>query len=96
MPTSFFTDAELICFNHDVITIIINIENQHQRADINSIHKRIMKIRDFHVSKEFLNIRREDPLDNRRIRNNSFSHVETPSPEYSLQTPNFHSPKSHH
>ena len=64
MATSLFTDAELICFNHD-IEIIRKIKNQHQRADINSIHKKIIKIPDYHnVSKEFLNIRIENLLKN--------------------------------
>ena len=59
-----FTEAELICFNHD-IEIIRKIKNQHQRADINSIHKKIIKIPDYHnVSKEFLNIRIENLLKN--------------------------------
>ena len=88
-------------------------KNQHQRACINSIHKKIIKIADYHdVSKEFLNIRIENLLKNGRIRNKpnrgnpsftlndvtieilthddsySVSHVETPSTEYNLQTPN--------
>ena len=71
MATSLFTDAELICFNHD-IEIIRKIKNQHQRADINSIHKKIIKIPDYHnVSKEFLNIRIENLLKNGWIRNKS-------------------------
>ena len=64
MATSLFTEAELICLNHD-IEIIRKIKNQHQRADINSIHKKIIKIPDYHnVSKEFLNIRIENLLKN--------------------------------
>ena len=54
MATSLFTEAELICFNHG-IEIIRKIKNQHQRADINSIHKKIIKI---------LNIRIENLLKN--------------------------------
>ena len=69
MATALFTDAELICFDHDIIKIIRKIKNQHQRADINSIHKKIIKIPDYHVSKEFLNIRIENLLKNARIRN---------------------------
>ena len=113
MATALFTDAELIYFNHDIITIIRKIKSQHQRADINSIQKKIIKIQDYHdVSKEFLNIRIENLLKNDSIRNKpnrgnplvtlndvpiemaihdgsySASHVETPSTEYSLQTPN--------
>ena len=113
MATALFTDAELICFDHDIIKIIRKIKNQHQRADIYSIHKKIIKIPDYHdVSKEFLNIRIENLLKNGRIRNKpnrgnpsftlndviidipihddsySVSHVETPSTEYNLQTPN--------
>ena len=58
MATALFTDAELICFDHDIIKIIRKIKNQHQRADINSIHKKIIKILDHHhVFKDFLNIR---------------------------------------
>ena len=37
MTAALFPDVKLICFNHGVITIIRNIENQHQRVDINSI-----------------------------------------------------------
>ena len=70
MATALFTDAELICFDHDIIKIIRKIKNQHQRADIYSIHKKIIKIPDYHdVSKEFLNIRIENLLKNGRIRN---------------------------
>ena len=69
MATALFTDAELICFDHDIIKIIRKIKNQHQRADINSIHKKIIKIPDYHVSKEFLNIWIENLLKNGRIRN---------------------------
>ena len=57
MAKALFTDAELICFDHDIITIIRKIKNQHQRAGINSIHKKIIKIPDCHdVSREFLNV----------------------------------------
>ena len=59
-----FTEAELICFNHD-IEIIRKIKNQHQREDINSIHKKIIKIPDY------LNIRIENLLKNGWIRNKS-------------------------
>ena len=69
MATALFTDAELICFDHDIIKIIRKIKNQHQRADINSIHKKIIKIPDYHVSKKFLNIRIENLLKNGRIGN---------------------------
>ena len=59
MATELSTYAELICF-----------KNQHQRADINSIHKKIIKIPDyFDVSKKFMNIRIENLLKNGRIRN---------------------------
>ena len=111
MSIALFTDAELMCFDH--ATTIRKIKNQHQRADVNSIHKKIIKIWDYHdVSKEFLNIRIKNLLKNGRIRNKrnignplftpnvvtieipihddsySVSHVETPSTEYNLQTPN--------
>ena len=70
MAIALFTDAELICFDHDIIKIIRKIKNQHQRADINSIHNKIIKIPDYHdVSKEFLNIWIENLLKNGRIRN---------------------------
>ena len=98
----------IICYHY-----IRKNKNQHQRVDINSIDKKIIKIPDYHdVSKEFLNIRIENLLKNGRIRNKpnrgspsftlndvtieipihddsySVSHVETPSTEYNLQTPN--------
>ena len=113
METALFTDTELICFDHDIIKIIRKIKNQHQRAEINSIHKKLIKISDYHdVSKEFINIWIENLLTNGRLRNKtnrgnpsftlndvtidipihddsySVSHVETPSTEYNLQTPN--------
>ena len=114
MATALFTDAELICFDHDIIKIIRKIKNQHQRADINSIHNKIIKIPDYHdVSKEFLKIRIENLFKigitrNKRNTDNpsftlndvtigipihdddsySVSHVEKPSTEYNLQTPN--------
>ena len=54
MATALFKDAELICFDPDIITINRKIKNQHQLADINSTHKKIIKIRDYHdVSQEF-------------------------------------------
>ena len=124
MATALFTDAELICFDHD-IKMIRKTKNQHQhqhqRADIKSIHKNyihqnsivFIKIPDYRdVSKEFLNIRIENFFKNGRIRNKpnrgnpsftlddvtieipihddfySVSHVEIPSTEYNLQTPN--------
>ena len=70
MTTALFTDAELICFDDHILTIIRKIKNQYQRADINSIHKKIIKILDYHdVSKDFLNIRIENLLKNGRVRN---------------------------
>ena len=67
MTTAFLTKAELICFDHN-ITIIRKIKNQHQRAV--SIHKKIIKIPDYHdVSKEFLNIQIENLLKIGKIRN---------------------------
>ena len=70
METALFADAELIWFDHDFITIIRKIENQHQRADINGIHKKIIKIPDYHdVSKKILNTRIKNVLKNVRIRN---------------------------
>ena len=69
MATALFTDAELICFDHYIITIR-KIKNQHQWADFNSIHKKIIKIPDYHdVSKEFLNIQIETLFNIGRIRN---------------------------
>ena len=69
MTTALFTDAELICFDHDIITIIRKIKNQHQCADIKSIHEKIIKFLDYHdIFKEFLNIRIENLLENGRIR----------------------------
>ena len=70
MATALFTDAELIFFDHDIIKIIRKSKNQHQHADINRIHKKIIKIPDSHdVSKKFLNIRIENLLEKGRIRN---------------------------
>ena len=70
MTTALFTDAELICFDDHILTIIKKIKNQYQRADINSIHKKIIKILDYHdVSKDFLNIRIENLFKNGRVRN---------------------------
>ena len=70
METASFTDTELICFDHDTIKIVRKIKNRHQRADINSIHKKIIKILDHHdVFKDFLNIRIENLFKNGRIRN---------------------------
>ena len=107
MATVVFTDIKLICFDHDIIKIIRKIKNQHQRADINSIHKKIIQILDYHdVSKEFLNTRIEKIRNKPNRGNPSFtlkdvtieipihddsyftSHVEIPSTEYNLQTPN--------
>ena len=66
MATTLFADAKLICFDHDTVTIIRNIKNQHQRECVNSIHEKI--IPGFHdVSKEFLNTRIKNLLKNGRI-----------------------------
>ena len=46
MATVVFTDTKLICFDYDIIKIIRKIKNQHQRADINSIHNKIIKTPD--------------------------------------------------
>ena len=47
---------------------IRKIKNQHQRADINSNSKKIIKIQDYYdVSEELLNIRIENLLTNGRI-----------------------------
>ena len=63
-------DADRICFEHDIATIIRYTKNQHQPAGINSIHKKMISIPDFDdVSKEFLNIRIENLLKSGRIRN---------------------------
>ena len=69
MATKLFRDAELICLDHDIITIIRNVKNLHQRANIDSIHKKNhQKILYFHdVSKEYLNIQIETFLKNGRI-----------------------------
>ena len=57
MATALFTDTELTFFDHDIIAIIRKIKNQHRHADINSIHRKIIKIPDCHdVSKDLLNI----------------------------------------
>ena len=70
VATALLTGAELICFDHDIIKIIRKMKTQHQRADINSIHKKIIKIPDYHdVSKELLNVRTESLLKNSRTRN---------------------------
>ena len=102
MATALFTDAESICFNHDVIKIIRKIKNHYQCSNINTIHKKIIKIPDYHISTEFLNIqiiRNKCNWGNPSftlnvtieipIQNNSYSvlHVETLSTEYNLQTP---------
>ena len=34
MTTALFTDAELICFDDHILTIIRKIKNQYQRADL--------------------------------------------------------------
>ena len=44
MTTALFTEAQLIYFDHDIMTIIRKIKNHKQRADINGIHKKIIKI----------------------------------------------------
>ena len=63
MATALYTDAELICFDHDVITIIRTIKNQQQCVDINSIHKKIIKIPDYYdVSKEFQSVTRSQEI----------------------------------
>ena len=52
MATALFTDAKLICFNHDITTIIRKIKNQHQRAYIDSTHNKITETLNIHdVSK---------------------------------------------
>ena len=44
MTTALFTEAQLIYFDHDIMTIIRKIKNHKQRTDINRIYKKIIKI----------------------------------------------------
>ena len=97
MATVVFTDTKLICFDYDIIKIIRKIKNQHQRADINSIHKKIIQILGYHdVSKEFLSTRTEKIRNKPNRGNPSFTlndvTIEIPihddSYPISLQTPN--------
>ena len=74
MATVVFTDTKLICFDYDIIKIIRKIKNQHQRADINSIHKKIIQILGYHdVSKEFLSTRIEKIRNKPNTGNPSFT-----------------------
>ena len=100
----FLSEKLLICRSYIIrYHYIRKNKNQHQRADINNIDKKIIKIPDYRdVSKEFLNIRIENLLKNGRIRNKpnrgnpSFTlndvTIEIPihddSYSISLQTPN--------
>ena len=47
MAAALLKDDELIFFDHDIITIIRKIKNQHHRVDTNNIHKKIIKIPDY-------------------------------------------------
>ena len=70
--SQYFLSEKLLIWRSYIIRhhYIRKNKNQHQRADINSIDKKIIKIPDYHdVSKEFLNIRIENLLKNGRIRN---------------------------
>ena len=70
--SQYFLSEKLLIWRSYIIRhhYIRKNKNQHQRACINSIHKKIIKIADYHdVSKEFLNIRIENLLKNGRIRN---------------------------
>ena len=70
--SQYFLSEKLLIWRSYIIRhhYIRKNKNQHQRADINSIDKKIIKIPDYHdVSKEFLNTRIENLLKNGRIRN---------------------------
>ena len=58
MATALLTDTDEICFDDDITTVIKKAKNKEQHVGINTIHKKIINISDFHdVSKEFPNIR---------------------------------------
>ena len=62
------TKLELNHLDHKIYSAIKQIRGQKNRADINSIHKEIVKIIDFEaISKEFLNNIIEIPLQNDKI-----------------------------
>ena len=102
MALALFIDAKLICFDHHIITIIRKIKKQYQRLDINGIHvsKEFLNIRIENLlkngrirnklNKSNLSFTLNDVTIEIPIHDNSYSvwHVETPSTEYNLQTPN--------
>ena len=64
------TKLELNHLDHKIYSAIKQIRGQKNRADINSIHKEIVKANDFEaISKEFLNERIEMLLQNDKIIN---------------------------
>ena len=64
------TKLELNHLDHKIYSAIKQIRGQTIRADINSIHKEIVKIVDFEaISKEFLSERIEMLLQNDKITN---------------------------
>ena len=64
------TELELNHLNHKIYSAIKQIKGQRNRADINSIHKEIVKVIDVKsISKEFLNARTEMLLHNEKIIN---------------------------
>ena len=64
------TKLELNHLDHKIYSAIKQIRGQKNRADINSIHKEIVKVIDFEaISKEFLNDRIEMLLQNDKIIN---------------------------
>ena len=64
------TKLELNHLDHKIYSAIKQIRGQKNRADINSIHKEIVKAIDFEaISKEFLNERIEMLLQNDKIIN---------------------------
>ena len=66
------TKLELNQLDHKIYSAIKQIRGQKNRADINSIHKEIVKANDFEaISKEFLNERIEMLLQNDKIINRS-------------------------
>ena len=52
MATALLTDSDEICFDDDIATVTKNAKNKEQHVGINTIHKKIINISDFHdVSK---------------------------------------------
>ena len=70
MVAAFITTVQIKVFDQSTFSIITQLKKKHKRADINSIHSKIIKTFDFKdISKEYLQDRSNTLIINEKISN---------------------------